>query len=83
MRHVGDLLMRLGAALGAAVGLGTLFGIGLHGLSWLVMVGLVKLTLAGALGLIAGGAVLRRLALRAEQRERQLPPSSTERNRGR
>lgn len=65
--------MALGLALGAAVSLGLLLGnfvVWTHGLTWLLAIGLVKLTFAGALGLIAGGAALRRLANRAEERRR-------------
>ena len=46
----------------------------LVGLSWLIAVGLAKLTFVAALGLVAGGAVLQRLARRAEERERLSPP---------
>jgi len=74
VRLVAMLLMGLGLTLGAAVGLGMLLGPAIPGLPWLVAVGLVKLTLAGSLGLIGAGAVLRRLAIRAEQREAMLPP---------
>jgi hypothetical protein len=47
------------------------------GLSWLIAVGLVKLTFVSSLGLIAGGAVLQRIANRSEERERLLsqPPA--------
>ena len=73
MRRVADALMALGLTLGAVVSIGLLLGnfvVWAHGLSWLLAIGIVKLTLAGALGLIAGGAALRRLANRAEERRR-------------
>lgn len=73
MRRVADVLMALGLALGAVVSMGLLLGnfvVWTHGLSWLLAIGMVKLTLAGAFGLIAGGAALRRLANRAEERRR-------------
>ena len=70
MRWLAKVLMLLGLALGSAVGLGMLFGASIPGLPWLVTVGLVKLTLAGALGMIAGGAFLHRIARRVDERER-------------
>lgn len=69
MRQLAALLMALGVILGVAVGLGLMLGLTVPGLPWLVTVGLVKLTLTGSLGLIAGGAVLRRFAIRSEQRD--------------
>jgi hypothetical protein len=60
--------MWIGAAVGAVVGFGLMLGVALPGVPWLFALGLVKLSLAGALGLIGGGAVLRRLGLRAEER---------------
>jgi hypothetical protein len=68
MRRLGDVMMWAGAGVGTAVGLGLMFGVALPGMPWLVAVGLVKLTLVGALGLMTAGAVVRRLALRAEDR---------------
>jgi hypothetical protein len=59
--------MVLGVAVGSAVAIAMLFHVGAS-LPWLFLVGLTKLTLMGSLGLIAGGGVLRRLAVRAEQR---------------
>ena len=70
MRSLGTLLLALGVLLGMAMGLGLLAGISLPGLPWLVAVGLVKLALVASVGLIAGGAVLHRLARRADERER-------------
>ncbi|MGH7653171.1 MAG: hypothetical protein ACREN6_00780 [Gemmatimonadaceae bacterium] len=73
MRRFGQFLAGLGLALGVAVGLATMWPSHLVGLSWLLAVGMVKLGFVSALGLIAGGAVLQRIANRAEARE-QLPP---------
>lgn len=82
MRGLGNVLMGIGAGLGIAVGVGMAAGVGFPGLSWLLVVGLVKLTLLGAVGMIASGAVLRRLANRAEERERLLLSSSIDRETG-
>jgi hypothetical protein len=77
MQRLGLLLMWLGAAVGALVALGLganelpLFHLGLHGLSWWIALGAVKLTLLGSVGLIAVGATLRRLGRR--QNDRLLP----------
>jgi hypothetical protein len=68
MRRAGNVLMGLGLTLGAAVCVALLLGFRLTNLPWLVAVGLVKLTLISAVGLIAGGAVVRRLGIRAEHR---------------
>jgi hypothetical protein len=70
MRPLGTLLLALGVLLGCVVGVGILFGVELPGLSWLVAVGLTKLALIASGGLIAGGAVLHRLARRADERGR-------------
>jgi hypothetical protein len=69
MKRLSAVLMGLGVALGAGVSAAMLLHLGIPGLHWLILVGLAKLTLAGSLGLIAVGAFLRRLAIRAEQRE--------------
>ena len=66
--------MWLGAAVGALVALGLgaselpLFHLGLHGLSWWIAIGVVKLTLLGSAGLMAVGATLRRLGRRQDDR---------------
>jgi hypothetical protein len=70
MRPLGTLLLALGALLGTVVGVGILLGVQLPGLSWLVAVGMVKLALIASGGLMAGGAVLIRLARRADERDR-------------
>ena len=70
MRPLGSALLVLGVVLGSAIGVGILLGITLPGVSWLVAVGLTKLTLLASAGLMAAGATLKRLARRAEDRAR-------------
>lgn len=69
MRPLSAALMGLGVALGAGLSAAILLHVGIPGLHWLTLVGLAKLTLAASLGLIAAGAFVRRLAIRAEQRQ--------------
>jgi hypothetical protein len=68
MRRFGQLLMLLGLGVGGAVGLALLMHVSIPGVSWLVALGLAKLSLAGSAGLLAGGAVLQRVAARREER---------------
>jgi hypothetical protein len=71
MRAVGAVLMGIGAGLGAVLAVALVIGHWspwLASLPWLVAIGLAKLTFVGALGLLASGAVVRRLAIRAETR---------------
>jgi hypothetical protein len=75
MRGLSAVLMGLGVLLGAGVSAAMLLHLDIPGLHWIVLVGLAKLTLVGSLGLIAAGAVVRRLAIRAEQRNALLPGS--------
>jgi hypothetical protein len=70
MRPLGAVLLALGVLLGSAVGIGMLLGVSIPGVSWLVTVGLAKLTLVASGGLMAAGAMLQRLAKRAEDRAR-------------
>jgi len=77
MRRFGRLLAILGLALGAAAGLGVILPAGVFGLSWLVGVGMVKLAIVSALALIAGGAIVERTAIKAEEREQRLPPGGS------
>lgn len=70
MRVLGTILLVLGALIGTGIGIGMLLGVSVPGVPWLVAVGLVKLTLIASAGMIAGGAVLQRLAKRVEDRER-------------
>ena len=77
MRRLGQALALLGLALGGLLGIAILVPVHLTGLAWLIEVGLAKLTFVSSLGLIAGGAVLRRIANRAAAREQLPPPSSS------
>ena len=70
MRTIGNLLMALGALIGVLVALTMMTGVSLPGLPWLIVVGLIKLTLIASGGLIAAGAVCLRLANRADERSR-------------
>jgi hypothetical protein len=70
MRPLSSLLLALGVLLGIGVGVGLLLGVQLPGVPWLVAVGFVKLALIASGGLMAGGAVLRRLAKRDDERQR-------------
>ena len=60
--------MALGGAVGGAVGLALLFHLSIPGVPWLLAVGLVKLILAGSVGLLGAGAFVRRLANRRDER---------------
>jgi hypothetical protein len=62
--------MVLGLLLGGAVGLAILLHMSLPGVSWLVAVGLAKLSLVAAGGLIAAGAFVQRLANRRDDAAR-------------
>jgi len=71
MKRVGSVLMDLGAGIGVIAGIG--IGGGFHlAFPWLVNVALGKLTLAASGGIMAGGAVVRRIGLRREHAP-QLP----------
>jgi hypothetical protein len=70
MRSLGTALLILGILLGSSIGIGMLLGVTVPGVSWLVAVGLTKLTLIASGGLIAAGALLQRLAKRGEDRAR-------------
>jgi hypothetical protein len=78
MRQLGSLLLALGVLLGVGVAIGLLLGVQLPGVPWLVAVGFVKLALIASGGLMAGGAVLQRLARRTEERERLGPGRTSE-----
>ena len=66
MRRVGQLLMFLGLGVGSTVGLAMLLHLSLPGVSWIVAVGLAKLTLVASGGLLASGAFLQRLTARRD-----------------
>ena len=70
MKRLGDVLMAIGVAIGAVVAIALAMGIRVNGMPFLVSVGLAKLTVLTALGFLAGGAVVRRLGKRREERER-------------
>ena len=72
MRLLGRALAALGLIVGIALGGALLLPIHLVGVSWLIAVGLAKLTFLGSLGLIGAGAVLQRMANRDERAK--LPP---------
>jgi hypothetical protein len=78
MRLLGRLLMILGLLLGGSVGLAILLNLSPPGISWLVAVGLAKLTLVSGVGLIAGGAVALRLANRRDAAQRLTPGSEVD-----
>ena len=75
MRRFGQILLGLGATVGAGVAVAIVMHTGFAGAPWLVNVALAKLGLVASGGLMAGGAVSLRLAKRREQtalpRERQ------------
>lgn len=75
MRRFGQLLMGLGLAVGGIVGLGILVGLNWPDLPWFLRVGIAKLGLFGSAGIMTAGAVITRLARRAEQRRLGSPPA--------
>ena len=66
MRRFGQFLASLGLLLGVLIGLSLFAPLTFTGWSWLVAVGMVKLSLLSSVGLIAGGAFLQRFAHRRE-----------------
>jgi hypothetical protein len=74
MRRFGKFLAALGLLIGLGAAIAVGFPVHIAGVSWLMAVGLIKLTFAAALGLMAGGAVQQRIARRTEERERLSPP---------
>ena len=75
LRRIGSLLLATGVAVGAGVGVAMLVGFRPAGLSWLLAVGLAKLTLAASGGLMAAGAVCLRLDKRDAERKALSPGS--------
>ena len=69
------MLIGLGAAVGAGVGLAMLTHTSLVGVPWLVNVALAKLGLVASGGLMAGGAVSIRIAKRREHAALPRDPS--------
>jgi hypothetical protein len=74
MRRFGQVLAFLGLLIGGATAIALTLPIHLVGIAWLIAVGMVKLTFVASFGLIAGGAVLQRTALRREERARLSAP---------
>jgi hypothetical protein len=74
MRQLGALLTAIGLAVGVLLGATIMLPMHLVGFSWLIGVGLAKLTFAASLGLIGGGAVLQRIAKRREDLGLIAPP---------
>lgn len=84
MRVLGTVLMGLGVAVGMALAVAMVAGQSipwLAALPWLVAVGVAKLTFISALGLIAVGAAMRRLARRAAERSPLHVPQDNRRDR--
>jgi hypothetical protein len=77
MRSLGTFLLILGLLIGVVAGGGLMVGLHVGGWTWLVTIGLAKLTLLASGGLMAGGAVLQRLARREDAR-RLLEPNGDE-----
>jgi hypothetical protein len=73
MRRFGQFLSYLGVVIGGLLGLSLLVHIQVEGLPWLFAIEMAKLTFAVSIGLIAAGAVVQRIALRAAMLS-QLPP---------
>jgi len=73
-RIVGRLLAALGLVVGGAMSLALAVPIHVAGISWLIGIGLVKLTFLTSLGLIGAGAVLQRLANRSDARRHLADP---------
>jgi hypothetical protein len=66
--------MALGVLVGCAMGLVVMMGgPPPWGLDWVLWIGTIKIGLASAVGLLASGAVVRRVALRRERRESLRP----------
>ena len=74
MRRLGQLLSLLGLAVGGLLALTMMFPLHVSGLSWIVAVGLAKLTFVASLTLIGVGAVVQRVAIRSAERSKLLPP---------
>jgi hypothetical protein len=75
MKRIGSMLLGLGAAVGAGIGLAILTHTGLAGVPWLVNVALAKLGLVASGGLMVGGAMSLRIAKRREHAALPRDPS--------
>ena len=71
MRPLGTVLMISGLVLGVGVGVAIIAGPQFFSLTWMVSVGLAKLTLLASGGLMGVGAVCHRLAAREELKRLQ------------
>jgi hypothetical protein len=80
LRWAGRAMLALGVVVGSGIGLAILVGFHAAGLSWLIAVGLAKLGLVSAVGLMAGGAVCLRLDRRARERQLASLPASRARD---
>jgi hypothetical protein len=76
MNRLGTILMAMGVGLGIALFLAVGAHVGYPGAGWFLNVALAKLTLLGAFGLMGGGAVLKRVALRDELKRLGSRPAS-------
>ena len=76
MRRFGQFLALVGLLVGGAAALALSVPMHIGGISWLIAVGLVKLTFATSLGLIAGGAVFQRIAKRNDKRAQLSTPGA-------
>lgn len=68
MKRLGELLMWLGVGVGVGDALAIAVHLQITGVPWFVAVALAKFAMISAGGLMASGAVVRRLASRAEAR---------------
>lgn len=66
MRSIGTPLLFLGLLIGLIGGAALMAGLHVTGWTWLVTIGLAKLTMLAAGGLMASGAILQRLARRED-----------------
>jgi hypothetical protein len=70
MKRIGAALMILGAIVGVVAGAWVVVGLDRVHLPWLISVGLVKLIVAASFGIMGAGAMLTRIARKAESRAR-------------
>lgn len=77
MRYLATFFLFLGLLVGVIGGAGLMIGLHVSGWTWLVAIGLAKLTLLASGGLMAAGAMLQRLALRDAKRKVLESPGET------
>jgi len=70
MKRFGSALMALGFLLGVALAIGVAINIKVGAVPLLIAIGLGKLSFVVAGGVMAAGAMMRRLGIRNEARER-------------